>query len=47
MVQDVIPLLAGCNLNEFSQEKWGALGNGRQFCDVFRLPLQAVDLDLM
>lgn len=44
MIQNVISFLAGSNLNKFSQEKWCSLGNGSQFCDVFGLALQAVDL---
>lgn len=34
MIQDVVPLLAGSNLNKLSQEKWRSLGNGGQFCNV-------------
>lgn len=34
MVQDVVPLLAGCDLDELSQEKRCTLGNGGQLCDV-------------
>lgn len=34
MIQDVVPLLAGSNLNKLSQEKWRSLGNGSQFCNV-------------
>lgn len=45
MIQDVVPLLASSNLNKLSQEKWCALGNGSQFCNVLRLAFQAVDLD--
>lgn len=34
MIQDVVSLLAGSNLNKLSQEKWCSLGNGGQFCNV-------------
>lgn len=44
MIQDVVPLLAGSNLDELPQEKWCSLGDGGQFCDVLRLAFQAVDL---
>lgn len=44
MVQDVVPLLASSNLNEFSQEERCTLGNGGQLCDVLGLTLHAADL---
>lgn len=44
MIQDVVPLLAGSDLDKLSQEKRCSLGNGSQFCDVLRLAFQAVDL---
>lgn len=44
MIQDVVPLLSGSDFNEFSQEERCSLGDGGQLCDVFGLPLQAVDL---
>ena len=34
MIQDVVSLLAGSNLNKLPQEKWCSLGNGAQLCDV-------------
>lgn len=44
MIQNVVPLLSGSDFNKFSQEKRRSLGDGGQLCDVFGLPLQAVDL---
>lgn len=44
MIQDVVPLLSSSDLNELPQEKRCSLGDGGQLCDVFGLPLQAVDL---
>lgn len=44
VVQDVVPLLAGSNLNKLSQEEGCSLGNGGQFADVLGLAFQAVDL---
>lgn len=44
MVQDVVPFLAGGNLNKLAQEERSPLGDGGQFANVFGLALQAVDL---
>lgn len=44
MIQDVVPLLPGSDFDKLSQEKRRPLGDGGQLCDVFGLPLQAVDL---
>lgn len=44
MVQDVVPFLAGGDLNELAQEERGALGDGGQFANVLGLALEAVDL---
>lgn len=44
MVQDVVPLLAGGDLDELAQEERSALGDGGQLADVLGLALQAVDL---
>lgn len=44
MVQDVVPFLAGSNLNKLPQEERCSLGNGGQFGDVLGLAFQAVDL---
>lgn len=45
MIQDVVPLLSGCDLDELAQEKRCSLGDGSQLGDVFGLSLQAVDLN--
>lgn len=45
MIQDVVSLLSSSDLNELPQEKRCSLGDGGQLCDVFGLPLQAVDLN--
>lgn len=44
MVQDVVPFLAGSDLDKLAQEERGALGDGGQFADVLGLALEAVDL---
>lgn len=44
MIQNVVPLLPGSDFDKLSQEKRRSLGDGGQLCDVFGLPLQAVDL---
>lgn len=44
VVQDVVPLLAGGDLDELAQEEGGALGDGGQLADVLGLALQTVDL---
>lgn len=44
MIQNVVPLLASGDLNEFSQEKWSSLGNGAQLGDILGLAFQTVDL---
>lgn len=44
MVQDVVPLLAGSNLNKLPQEERCSLGNGGQFAYVLGLAFQAVNL---
>lgn len=44
MVQDVVPFLAGGDLDELAQEERSALGDGGQLADVLGLALQAVDL---
>lgn len=45
MIQDVVPLLSGRDLDELAQEKRCSLGDGSQLGDVFGLSLQAVDLN--
>lgn len=44
MIQDVVPLLSGGDLDKLAQEQRCSLGDGGQLRDVFGLPLQAVDL---
>lgn len=44
MVQDVVPFLAGGDLDKLAQEERSALGDGGQFAYVLGLALQAVDL---
>lgn len=44
MVQDVVPFLAGSNLNKLPEEERCSLGNGGQLGDVLGLAFQAVDL---
>lgn len=34
VIQDVVPLLASCDLDKLSQEKWRPLGNGSQLRNV-------------
>lgn len=39
MIQDIVSLLAGSNLDELAQEQWRSLGDGGQFGNVLRLAL--------
>lgn len=44
LVQDVVPLFAGSNLNEFAQEERSTLGDGRELRDILILAFKTANL---